>query len=631
MASRVPGLGGAGAGASFLLMSRSPIADHALLSDCRSAALVHRAGSVDWLCFPRYDAPSVFGRLLDDDAGHWAIGVPAATAVRRRYLDGTLVLETTFESASGRLVLTDALAVGPNERGHDLGAHSPHVLLRQAECTAGTVELEVEYAPRPDYGRGRPELEPVSGGLRASGTTPLRFSCPPLAVSDGVARGRISLRAGESRGFALQYGPGSETGDYWDEARIADRLKETITAWRTWSEQHQRYHGPWRDLVSLSGRVLQGLTYQPTGAIVAAATTSLPEAVGGSRNWDYRYTWVRDASLTLEALWVAACPDEAQQFFDFLATTAQRKLQDEGDLQIMFGIGGERDLTERELPHLRGWRGSRPVRVGNGAWNQRQLDVYGELLGAVHRLREQVGPLAPATAGFLTAVADTALRRWQQPDHGIWEQRGEPRHFVHSKLQCWVALDRAVDLAGALGADAATVGRWVAGREEIRRAILEHGWSDRAGAFTQTFGGEALDASTLLLPIVGFLPASDPRVRSTVHAIADRLADSHGLIYRYRAADGLPGEEGSFLLCTFWLAHALALGGEVDRARDVFGRAAAFVNDLGLLAEEVDGHTGELLGNFPQAFSHVGLVTAAYAIAQAETGAAHTTTAPLRD
>jgi GH15 family glucan-1,4-alpha-glucosidase len=372
--------------------------------------------------------------------------------------------------------------------------------------------------------------------------------------------------------------------------------------------------------VRVSGRVLQGLTYQPTGAIVAAPTTSLPEAVGGGRNWDYRYTWIRDASLTLEALWVAACPDEAMQFFDFLAGAAVRQLEDDGDLQIMFGVGGERDLSERELPHLSGWRDSRPVRIGNAAWSQRQLDVYGELLSAVHVLRGRLGPFSAATAGFLAEVSDTALRRWRQPDHGIWEIRGAPRHFLHSKLMCWVALDRAARLAGTIGGDGDRLSRWQEGREAIRGAILEQGWSERAGAFTQTFGEDALDASTLLLPIVGFLPPDDPRVRATVNAVAERLTDRLGLVYRYRAPDGLAGEEGSFLLCTFWLAHALALDGEVARAREVFGRAAAFANDLGLLAEEVDGATGELLGNFPQAFSHIGLVNAAWAIAQAEAG-----------
>ena len=375
--------------------------------------------------------------------------------------------------------------------------------------------------------------------------------------------------------------------------------------------------------------MLQGLTYQPTGAIVAAATTSLPEVVGGERNWDYRYTWIRDASLTLEALWVAACPDEAIQFFDFVSGAAVGQLHEVGDLQIMFGVGGERDLTEHELPHLSGWRDSRPVRFGNAAWNQRQVDVYGELLSAAHRLRSQVGKFTSGTAGFLADVADAALHRWEEPDHGIWEMREEPRHFVHSKLMCWVALDRAVELADLLGAEAERVSRWRDGRDQIRRAILERGWSELVGAFTQTFDGDALDASTLLIPIVGFLPGDDPKVRATVNAIAERLTERRGLVYRYRADDGLEGKEGAFLLCTFWLAHALALGGEPTRAREVFGRAAALANDVGLLAEEADGATGELLGNFPQAFSHVGLVNAAWAIQQAETGRAAPTTKPL--
>ncbi|MGH7516127.1 MAG: glycoside hydrolase family 15 protein [Gemmatimonadales bacterium] len=523
-------------------MSRQPIAEYALLSDCRSAALVHRSGSVDWLCFPRYDAPSVFGRLLDEEAGHWSIRVPGATSIRRRYLDGTLVLETAFETPAGRLRLTDALALGPNERGHQLGIRSPHALLRRAECTAGPVELEMEYAPRPEYGQVQPALKAVPGGVLATGDASalLLSSAVPHHMEDGSARARLTLRAGESRAFALQYQPAEGPDAGWSEGEIQRRLEETSRAWHSWSRLHQRYRGPWRELVRVSGRVLQGLTYQPTGAIVAAPTTSLPEAVGGGRNWDYRYTWIRDASLTLEALWVAACPDEAMQFFDFLAGAAVRQLQDDGDLQIMFGVGGERDLSERELPHLSGWRDSRPVRVGNAAWSQRQLDVYGELLSAVHLLRDRLGAFSPATAGFLAEVADTALRRWREPDHGIWEIRAEPRHFLHSKLMCWVALDRAAELAGFIGGDGDRLSRWRKERDAIRRAILEQGWSERAGAFTQAFGEDALDASTLLLPIVGFLPADDPRVRATVSAIAERLTDPLGLVYRYRAADGSP-------------------------------------------------------------------------------------------
>jgi GH15 family glucan-1,4-alpha-glucosidase len=602
-------------------MSRQPIAEYALLSDCRSAALVHRSGSVDWLCLPRYDAPSVFGRLLDERAGHWSISVPRSTALHRRYLDGTLVLETKHQTPTGRLTLTEALAVGANERDHQLAVQSPHVLLRRAECTVGSVDLEMEYAPRPDYGRA---------GAGPNDDSGLVFSSPVAhADEDGTARARVTLRAGESLAFALQYQPAGGQDARWTEQEIAERLRETIAAWQSWSAHHQRYDGPWPELVKGSGVVLQGLTYQPTGAIVAAATTSLPEVVGGERNWDYRYTWIRDASLTLEALWVAACPDEAIQFFDFVAGAAVRQLHEEGDLQIMVGVGGERDLSVRELPHLSGWRDSRPVRIGNAAWSQRQADVYGELLSAVHRLRGQLGKFTSATAGFLADVADAALHRWGEPDHGIWEMRDEPRHFVHSKLMCWVALDRAVVLADVLGAGAERASRWQDGRDQIRRAILERGWSERAGAFTQTFDGEALDASTLLIPIVGFLPGDDPKVRATVNAIAERLTDRRGLVYRYRVDDGLEGKEGAFLLCTFWLAHALALAGEPARAREVFGRAAALANDVGLLAEEADGATGELLGNFPQAFSHVGLVNAAWAIQQAERGRAAPTTKPL--
>jgi alpha,alpha-trehalase len=599
-------------------MSTLPLADYALLSDCRSAALVSRGGSVDWLCFPRFDGPAVFARLLDDDAGHFRVGVPGA-AVTRRYRDQTMALETTFTGAGGTAVLVDALAVGRNDRGHELGAGSPGVLLRRVTCTDGEVEVAVEYAPRPEYGLVHPLLEPVDGGLAArGGADRLLLSAPAkLQVDGATATARLHLRAGESAALALHHARSWEPPPRaWSQEEIAARLEDTVTGWRSWSAMHQGYEGPWRELVHHSGRVLQALTFEPTGAIVAAATTSLPEAVGGERNWDYRYTWVRDASLTMEALWVAACPDEAHKFFGFLAGAAASQLHRGTDLQIMFGVGGERDLTERSLPHLRGWRGSRPVRVGNGAWDQRQLDVYGELLGAAERLVEQLGQLDAPTRGFLVAAADTAARRWRERDQGIWEVRGEPRHFLHSKLMCWVALDRAVALAETLGAGD-RVGRWTAAREEVRAAILERGWSDAAGAFAQAFGSDELDASSLMLAITGFLPGDDPRMKATIDATAARLTDERGLVYRYRAADGLEGEEGSFLLCTFWLAQAQALAGEVDQAAATFERAAAYANDVGLLAEEVDPGGAEMIGNYPQAFSHIGLVNAAWAIAQA--------------
>ena len=601
-------------------MSSTPLADYALLSDCRSAALVSRAGSVDWLCFPRFDAPSVFARLLDADAGHFSIRPAGQAEITRAYLTGSMALETTFRSPTGVTVLVDALAVGRNDRGHDLGAGSPGVLLRRVTCVEGSVELQVEYAPRPEYGLIHPLLEVVPGGLAArGGADRLLLSAPvDLAVDGATATGRFTLRAGESVGFSLQHGRMWEPPlAAWAEEEMAGRLDDTVEGWRSWSRLHQAYEGPWRDLVHHSGCVLQALTFEPTGAIVAAPTTSLPEAVGGERNWDYRYAWVRDASLTMEALWVAACPDEANKFFAFLAGAAASQLHRGVDLQIMFGIGGERDLTERELAHLSGWRDSRPVRVGNGAWNQRQLDVYGELLGAAQRLVEQLGELDEPTRRFLVAAADTAAVRWKEQDQGIWEVRGEPRDFLYSKLMCWVALDRAIALAEPLRAKDRVEG-WTATRDEIRDAILAHGWSDRAGAFTQAFGSDDLDASNLMLAICGFLPGDDPRMKATIDATAERLTDERGLVYRYLAADGLEGEEGTFLLCTFWLAQAQALAGEVDQARATFERAAAYANDVGLLAEEVDVGGTEMIGNYPQAFSHIGLVNAAWAITQAE-------------
>ena len=600
-------------------MSDLPIAEYALLSDCRSTALVSREGSVDWLCFPRVDGPSVFGRLLDESAGHWSIRPTGGAEVNRRYVDDTMLLETTFRVPSGTAVLVDALAVGPNERGHELGAGAPSVLLRHVTGVEGDVELELSYEPRPEYGLIYPLLHPVDGGVSArGGAHTLALSSPvPMDVDEFAARARFHVAEGETLAFALNHAMSSEPPPrLWSQDEISARLDDTKRAWHTWSELHQSYDGPWKELMHHSGRVLYALTYYPTGAICAAATTSLPETPGGTRNWDYRYAWVRDASFTLQALWVAACPDEAHKFFDFMSNAAASQVRRGIDLQIMFGIGGERDLSERELPHLSGWRNSAPVRVGNGAWTQRQLDVYGELLDAAARLPDQLDRLGPAAKEFLADLADTAASRWQEKDQGIWEIRGEPRDFLYSKLMCWVAVDRAIALAARLNAQD-RVDSWKRSREEIADAILTRGWNERAGAFTQSFGSEELDASNLMMPIVGFLPADDPRMVATINAIADRLTDERGLVYRYLAHDGLEGEEGTFLLCTFHLAQALALAGEVDRARETFEHAITYVNDVGLLAEEVDAGSGELLGNFPQAFSHIGLVNAAWAIDQA--------------
>jgi GH15 family glucan-1,4-alpha-glucosidase len=602
-------------------MTTTPISDLALLSDRHSAALVDRNGAVQWLAFPRFDSPAVFGGLLGAEAGVWRIA-PASghVASERRYLEDTLVLETTFRTPTGVAVLTEAMTTGEDADPHRLGRSAPHLMVRRIECREGSVPFEVRFAPRPEYGLIVPLFTTVPGGLVArGGADRLALTSPiDLTLVDGEARGLCTLFRGQRLTFALQHArlgeaePGPRSQD-----ELSSLLEGTVSAWRAWSAIHQAYQGPWRDLVHLSGRVLQALSFQPTGAIIAAATTSLPEGVGGERNWDYRYSWVRDSCFTMQALWVAACPDEAVDFFSFM-TTAAATVDGARGLQIMFGVGGEHDLTERVLQHLEGWRDSRPVRVGNGAWSQQQVDVYGELLGATYQLRDHLDGMDEATRSFLVACADAAAVRWREPDQGIWEVRGEPRHFVYSKVMCWVALDRAIAMVNLLRAEDKVDG-WKRIRDKIHQTVLEQGWSERAHAFAQSFGSDELDASTLMMANVGFLPADDPRMTATIEAIAENLVDERGLVYRYRTeggVDGLAGDEGTFLLCTFWLAEALALAGQPERAARVFEAGAGYRNDLGLLAEEVDPGTGELLGNFPQAFSHIGLVNAAWAISQ---------------
>jgi GH15 family glucan-1,4-alpha-glucosidase len=601
----------------------SLIADYGFLSDCTSAALVDSGGSIDWWCVPRFDSPSVFGRLLDSQAGHWSLCPVEDFEVSREYLTDTLVLRTVFRTASGEVAVTDALALEPGARGHDLGLRSPHVLLREVAGIAGRVQMTTELAPRMEYGRTQPHLRTAGGTVEARGG-PARLVCtgpPAWSTADGCARATFTVTAGQSLSLRLSYAPSfasPESQSAVDSASHRDRsrpeggasIEDTVRAWRSWAAEHAGYDGPFRQEVRRSAVILQGLTYQPSGAVVAAATTSLPEHVGGPLNFDYRFAWLRDLSLTIRSLWIAACPDEPRRLFDWFATAAGHN---GGELvQIMYGVEGERDLTEHALEHLSGHRGSRPVRVGNDAWRQKQLDVLGEVLDAAYVLRDALGDdLDDPVREMLVMLADRAAHGWEQPDAGMWEARDAERHYTSSKVMCWVALDRGIALAPRLTPEA-DVASWAAAREQIRSAVLTQAWNPKVGAYTGAFGSDELDASVLLLPLVGFLPATDERMLATISAIEGELA-AGGLIRRWRE------DPAGFLLCTYWLAECLAMAGELERATAWFRSATSHANDLGLLAEQADPDTGELLGNFPQAFSHVGLINAAWRLGQAST------------
>jgi len=586
--------------------SQPAIADYGFLSDCHSAALVDSRGSVDWWCVPRFDSPSVLGRLLDPEAGHWTLCPTENFTSQRHYVGETLALRTVFRTPAGEVAVTDVLALEPGARGHDIGLRSPHVLLRRVEGRSGVVAMRSELVARTEYGRTTPHLSTVPGGIQAVGG-PVRLTCTGsvgLSHEGDAVRAAFAVTAGEVVDLRLSY----ERTFPADVGSVSAEptLEDTVTAWESWSALHQSYDGAFPEVVRRSSLVLQGLTYQPSGAVVAAATTSLPETMGGELNFDYRYAWLRDLSLTMRSLWIAACPDEPQRLFGWLAGSAGQV--GEELVQIMYGVEGERDLTEHVLGHLQGYRGSAPVRVGNEAWEQKQLDVFGEVLDAAHLLADNLGELEPATEQLLVALADRAASSWQEPDAGMWEARDAQRHYVSSKVMCWLALDRAVDLAPRLGAGADPQ-RWAAARDEVRAAVLEQAWSASAGAYAGAFGSDDLDASVLLLPVVGFLPADDARMWATIEAVERGLGEG-GLVRRW------PSDRSGFLICTYWLVECLAMAGRQDRAEEWFRAATAHANDLGLLAEEADPQTGEMLGNYPQAFSHVGLINAAWRLGQ---------------
>lgn len=591
-----------------------PISDYGIIGNLHSVALVGIDGSVDWCCFPHLDSPSVFAALLDDEkGGRFQIAPVAYRSSSQVYHRGTNVLDTVFVTDGGRVRLTDFMPVAVME-GSEAGVHR---IYRRVACEEGQAVLRAFFQPRFNYARGETRLTLVSRGVLADhpcGDGAILCAPVDLNVRGNAVEATFPLRQGETAWWVLRYGEHDQCGV--DVRECESRLREAREFWRSWVQTCEHpclSSGPWHDQAQRSGLVLK-LLFGPTGGVAAAATTSLPEQIGGTRNWDYRFTWIRDASFTLQALYALGHHREAEQFFSWLCHIFRRR-KDPKHIRVVYGMNGEEDFQEEVLDHLQGYRGSRPVRIGNAAVGQRQLDIYGELLDAALRFYQATGKLSRDLWKMLRAVVDHVCEVWWEPDWGIWEVRSGPKHFVHSKVMCWVAVDRAIRLADA--ADfGREVARWRRVREEIRNDVLAHGWSEREQAFVQHFGTDRIDASALLMPLVGFLPIGEPRMQSTIEAVVRELGQG-GLLRRYSGGDGLEGSEGAFLLCSFWLVDCLTLSGRIDEACSLFETLRGYANHLGLYSEQIDPSTHELLGNFPQAFTHIGFVNSALLLGQA--------------
>jgi GH15 family glucan-1,4-alpha-glucosidase len=598
-----------------------PIADYAFLSDCEVTALIAPSGNVEWMCLPRMDSPSIFGAIVDRAAGGFRLA-PADVKVpaSRRYLPGTMVLETSWEANGGWIIVRDVLLIGHwHHQDGDLSRtyrRSPtdydaeHVLLRTVRCVQGEVQLVMDCKPVFDYGRRRAEWSYTDRGYhqglaRADGEElQLRLTSDMRIGFEGPrAMARTLVKAGETRFCALSWSPHEPPADY-DEAY--QKLVWTAHHWQHWLARGTFPDHRWRSYLQRSALTLKGLTYANTGAVVAAATTSLPETPQGERNWDYRYSWIRDSSLTLWGLYCLGFDWEANDYFYFIADIAER----DHDLQIVYGVDGESRLDEEVLDHLGGYDGAVPVRIGNDAYKQRQNDVWGSVIEAVYLHATSRDHLDERLWPILERQVEQAIEHWREPDCGMWEVRGEPRHFTSSKLMCWVAAERGARLA-RLREEGEAAARWQAAADEIHADICAHGVDER-GVFTQYYGTSALDASLLLMPLFGFLPPDDPRLRATVMAIRKELS-LEGLVQRYKVAetdDGMRGEEGSFAICSFWMVSALSIIGEHKLARLLCEKLLSYASPLELYAEEIDGKSGRHLGNFPQAFTHLALINA---------------------
>ena len=598
----------------------TPIADYAFLSNCHTGALVAPDGAIDWLCVPSFDAPSVFGSLLDRGAGAFRLGPFGINhPTTRLYEPGTNVLSTTWKTPTGWVVVRDALTMGPWNHEDGITPHTrppadddaDHVLVRTVECLEGRVEVELVCEPVFDYGRVPAEWALLDDGRHAAdasgaGVTVRLATDMFLGIEGDRVRARHGLEQGERVYCALSWAEKLASPADADEA--TSRLDATVRFWRRWLGAARLPDHRWREVIQRSALTIKGLTYMPTGATVAALTTSLPETPGGERNWDYRYTWMRDSTFTLQALHYLNLDWEADEFMQFVADLEPN---DDGGLQIMYGIDGRRDLTESTRDDLSGYGGARPVRIGNGAFDQRQNDVFGAVLDSVLLHTRRSKRLPRRLWPTVRAQAECALKVWREPDQGIWEARGAPQHYVSSKLMCWVALDRAAKLAAIQGEDDLAQA-WQAEADDVKKDVLEHGVDGR-GVLRQHYETDSLDASVLLAAILGFLPHDDDTLRASVLAIADELTEN-GFVLRYRTEetdDGLSGKEGTFLICSFWLVSALAIVGEEQRARDLMERLLRIASPLGLYAEEFETESARHLGNFPQAFSHLALIEAA--------------------
>jgi GH15 family glucan-1,4-alpha-glucosidase len=588
-----------------------PIADHGVVGDLHTVALVGTEGTIDWYCCPNFDSPSVFGSILDAERGGYYRIQPAEPGwtAKQLYYPDTNVLITRFLAPTGVGEVVDFMPIGASA-----ALRHRHRLVRRVLGIRGEMRFRIEVEPRFDYARARHETHvDERGAVFASPDLTLALASPAeLRRSEQGVTGEFTLREDETVSFLLEALDEGDERSVVDEAEARELFTETVSFWLGWIRQ-SRYAGRWREQLHRSALTLKLLTFQPTGAIVAAPTTSLPEQIGGARNWDYRYTWIRDAAFTLYGLLRLGFSDEAAAFMGWLTDRLrERKGHAAGPLQIMYGIDGRAELTEETLDHLEGYRGSAPVRVGNGAYDQRQLDIYGELIDSVYLYNKYGTPVYHDTWVELQHAVDWLCENWDQTDEGIWETRGGQQHFVYSRLMSWVAVERAVRMARFRGLPA-DVPRWLTIRDRIYNQIMERGWNDERQAFVQHYDTDVLDASVLLMPLTKFIAPTDPRWLSTLDAITNELV-SDSLVYRYNveaSPDGLEGDEGTFSICTFWYVEALARAGKLDQARLVFEKMFTYANHLGLYSEEI-GPTGDALGNFPQAFTHLSLISAAY-------------------